>query len=870
MHTLFFPASRAQPKASCFLAFIGLADGLRGASLGASLGASSSGSSGASLGASPNIPAKPPREASSRPADCRGRAAPPCGLGPPLFAGAATRRAAARPPADRPADLGVGAPANSPASARVKAPANFPARAPADSPADSPVFRTDFRSPGVPAPCAPVLSVALSLSSSAPFPTRPMTPNRPPQARASARRPFALSAFLRALLLGAALVLMAAPAAWAQLAAGNIRPVQRGGLSKIVDIDYDLTGTTSPVEVRLQVSSDGGSTWTVPAVSLTGAIGRSVAPGTNLRITWDAGADWNLQVSQQMVFRLTAGEPEILGVPSGFTLIPAGPFTMGDALEGIANAPAHEVLLSAFYMAKDMVTKAHWDALGSWARAHGYADFAEGQGKGRDHPVHGIKWFQMLHYCNARSEQEGLTPAYYADEAQTAVYRTGILDLGNAQVKWSANGYRLPTEAEWEKAARGGLSGKRFPWGDTISHSQANYYSSPGSGDINPMRGYHPSYATGGYPYTSPVWSFAANGYGLRDMAGNVFQLCWDRYGDYDGNAIDPRGPAVGAGRVIRGGSWNGNAYDCRAAYRSNYDAASGSNFLGFRVARSSVVPVEVVSDAPAGFAQVPAGVFSMGDALDGSANAPVHEVTVSKFYMGKTEVTKAEWDEVGAWATSHGYTDLSAGSGKGVDHPVQTVTWWDAIKWCNARSEKEGLEPCYTADGGTLRTGRVEPSVVWTGNGYRLPTEAEWEKAARGGLSGKRFPWGDTIAHSQSNYFSNGDSAYDVSATPGYHPLYAAASQPFTSPVGSFAGNGYGLQDMAGNVWEWCWDWQGSLTTEAQSDPRGATSGSLRGARGGCWGYYPSSCRNADRENAEPGYQDSCIGFRVVRSSVP
>jgi formylglycine-generating enzyme required for sulfatase activity len=374
----------------------------------------------------------------------------------------------------------------------------------------------------------------------------------------------------------------------AQLAASNVRPAQRAG-SKLVDIDYEVTGTTSPVDVALQISADGGSTWAVPATTLSGAIGNSVTAGSNLRITWDAGTDWNQQLSSQTKFRLTVTEAAV--VPTGFALIPSGSFTMGDALDGLSNAPAHTVAVSAFYMAKNLVTKADWDTVRTWATSNGYTDLAAGSGKASTHPVQTISWYQMVKYCNARSQKEGLTPVYYTNDAQTTVYKTGSVNVTNAQVKWTANGYRLPTEAEWEKAARGGLSGKRFPWGDTISQSQANYYGGTASYsyDLGP-NGDHPTYVTGGTPYTSPVGSFAANGYGLNDMAGNVWQWCWDWYGTYDtGSPTDPRGASSGSARVIRGGGWSNIAYYCRVAYRI-YDYPSYTDYdVGFRVARSSV-----------------------------------------------------------------------------------------------------------------------------------------------------------------------------------------------------------------------------------------------------------------------------------------
>ena len=139
--------------------------------------------------------------------------------------------------------------------------------------------------------------------------------------------------------------------------------------------------------------------------------------------------------------------------------------------------------------------------------------------------------------------------------------------------------------------------------------------------------------------------------------------------------------------------------------------------------------------------------------------------------------------------------------------------------------------------------------------------------------MSGQRFPWGDTITHVQANYSSSASYAYDVSTTRGYHPTYAKGAQPYTSPVGVFAANGYGLSDMVGNVWEWTWDWYGSYGSGAVTDPRGAASGMVRVFRGGSWndgagGAYHA--RSALRSNSFPDNRNSNIGFRPARSSVP
>jgi formylglycine-generating enzyme required for sulfatase activity len=271
----------------------------------------------------------------------------------------------------------------------------------------------------------------------------------------------------------------------------------------------------------------------------------------------------------------------------------------------------------------------------------------------------------------------------------------------------------------------------------------------------------------------------------------------------------------------------------------------------------------------------IPAGWFTMGDATDRNhaRDEPLVNVYVSAVYVARYPVTWALWNEVREWALQNGYTDIASGGGKGANHPVHSVNWFDVVKWCNARSEMEGLEPVYRNRNGTVfRVGTNDPSANWNAGGYRLPTEAEWEKSARGGFSGRRFPWGNIITHGHANYFSPGLEIYDWSPTGGMHPDFATGSRPFTSPVGSFAANGYGLFDMSGNVLEWCWDWYSMFTyTDGASNPKGPFIQLSRVLRGGGWNYRGAyGSRVAHRSNSEPHFRRNYFGFRPVRSPVP
>ena len=252
----------------------------------------------------------------------------------------------------------------------------------------------------------------------------------------------------------------------------------------------------------------------------------------------------------------------------------------------------------------------------------------------------------------------------------------------------------------------------------------------------------------------------------------------------------------------------------------------------------------------------IPAGRFKMGSPEDDKSASnhldekPLHEVTLTRpFYLGVYEVTQGEFNQI----TGRGYSYFSAvGAGKSqveglaTDRlPVDTVSWLETIQFCNKLSVKEGLKPFYDIDGNRARVSD------WGGEGYRLPTEAEWEYACRAGTT-TRFCFGDDEK-------LIGEQAW-----------HAQNSSGRTHPVGEKKPNPFGLFDMHGNNWEWCWDWYDAKYYNSESasvDPKGPEAGDSHVHRGGSWMNRVLDLRSAMRRAGAPAERYGFYGFRVARN---
>ena len=508
---------------------------------------------------------------------------------------------------------------------------------------------------------------------------------------------------------------------------------------------------------------------------------------------------------------------EILaGLEKEMIFISAGKFSMGAPLtesgRGLAET-LHEVNITMpFYLGKYEVSQEQWEAIN---------DNNPSETKGPKLPVTSVSW----------------------DDCQTFIKKLNEKTKG---------GYRLPTEAEWEYACRAGTT-TAYSFGSTIKKNDANF-SDGTSGAIK------------------PVGSYKANPYGIYDMHGNVYEWCEDWFAPYaEGLVTNPKGPAVGEFRVLRGGSFSSNDENSlRCANRFFNAPVNRFTGVGFRLVRNIVsetvnVPAKIKPDpapvirtkevllvAPFNESKakemqkelakslqkeveekedlgkgikldlilIPDGKFKMGSPSSEKGRSSIetqHEVIITKpFYIGKYEVTQEQWESVMGSNPSI--------KTKGTKLPVTDISWEDCQEFIKKLNNN-------------------------TAGGYRLPTEAEWEFACRAGTT-TAYSFGETITQSEANY---------KDLTTG-KPVVVKA-------VGAYKPNSFGLYDMHGNVWEWCEDWKADYPTGPTIDPKGPETGPGRVLRGGSFYDVGTAVRSSSRDLNTPSLRFDKYGFRLVRT---
>ena len=298
--------------------------------------------------------------------------------------------------------------------------------------------------------------------------------------------------------------------------------------------------------------------------------------------------------------------------------------------------------------------------------------------------------------------------------------------------------------------------------------------------------------------------------------------------------------------------------------------AAGGENITSnaFTLTIAAAPAYEIQDYDPYEMIEIPGGTFTMGspEAEPGRVdNETQHEVTLTDFCMGKYQVTRAMWiavtgEDPGYFPNHTSEVDEDAY----LSYPAERIHWYAAIKFCNTLSIHEELTPAYRIMGNTdpgawgyLNPEWDTPEIVEGSTGYRLPTEAQWEYACRAGIM-TGFNW-------DSNYIYDEANCVTVTGQPAVvEPPALFKNAP--TIVGSYEPNAWGLYDMHGNVWEWCWDWYGDYPEEPQTDPTGPETGSRRILRGGsCWDYSWWA-RSAARGERSPNYVSEVVGLRLVR----
>ncbi|MFC1539087.1 SUMF1/EgtB/PvdO family nonheme iron enzyme [Candidatus Latescibacterota bacterium] len=624
-------------------------------------------------------------------------------------------------------------------------------------------------------------------------------------------------------------------------------------------VTVTLSGDDSDIQI---VTADGGSySFTVEEN------GNYTITPSKTGYTFTPSSQTFNNITSNQILNFTATE---IVAPNEITMvsIPAGSFEMGSNDGEEDEKPVHTVTLDySFEMSVYEITQGQYQAVIGSNPSNGF-------GVGDYYPVYNLHWHDAIAFCNMLSDSEGLERCYNES--------TGACDF-------TKNGFRLPTEAEWEYACRAGTMTAYYTGDSESDLARAGWY------DVNSSNVAH------------PVGQKTPNAWGLYDMHGNEWEWCNDWYGSYSSeSATNPIGAQTSATRVFRGGGWGNNGGSSRSASRNSNTPYAGNVGIGFRVARGAFTPGYLISGTISGadgvtmtlsgdvsdsqivddggsysftvehggnytitpeeegytfspasqtfsnvtanqtqnftatqdalkeiiMVSIPTGNFDMGSNDGAVDEQPVHIVTFDySFEMSAYEITQYQYETFAGDNPSYfsGYGNL----------PVEDVMRLDILKFCNLLSDNAGLERCYDED---------TWACDFTKNGYRLPTEAEWEYACRAGTTTKYY---------------TGDSESDL-ARAGW---YESNSDEATHHVGQKEPNAWGLYDMHGNVYEWCHDWYGTYTGDVVN-PIGADSGVQPVTRGGSFNYDANDCRSANREIYYRGGSISYLGFRVVKGA--
>ncbi|MBN1880363.1 SUMF1/EgtB/PvdO family nonheme iron enzyme [bacterium] len=502
---------------------------------------------------------------------------------------------------------------------------------------------------------------------------------------------------------------------------------------------------------------------------------------------------------------------------------------------------------------------------------------------GMNHPVQMVTWFEAVLFTNLLSIQNGYDRCYFKDSGFVTPVDATNYTSGSFYCNFNANGYRLASEGEWEYFCRAGTDG-------TFSCEEPSFNSEicgdcP-SGLLITLEQY--CVYCSNHPGTcAEVGTKLPNPWGLVDIHGNVSEWCWDWLGDYPGGTrMNYRGPSTGTARIGRGGAISGPASLCRSASRF-YAAAPENRYFtrGFRIVRlmeESVNTPTPVANCTAGeliaidpiagnIRCAPPGVFDQGSPGTEACRSMnelifTHEL-VRNIGVMETEVTRQMWADLLSVQSSLPNDPSNPAFSPTLAHPVMRATWYESVLFANLLSLHNGFTRCYYTDAGFSTP--VDASNYTIGNvfcnfdtdGYRLPTEGEWEYFTRAGTIGA---------------FSCNETGYDIgnctSCTAGTHPVleqycvYCANDPGATEVAGSKLGNPWNMTDVHGNVMEWCWDWYGSYPTGSAIDHQGPGSGTDRVIRSGFFNTGAPSCRSASRGYGLPDFRSS-IGFRLVRT---